>query len=126
MTRASLAILVAPLILTAAPVPFMFDDAQKFLQSYCQACHQGASPAGGFAIKDLAAAESIRSHSDRWSKLILRVSHGEMPPKSGPAIPLAEREAFLIWAGASVRAAVCSAGAPPERTPSRRLNREEY
>lgn len=126
MTRACLAILAAPFILTAEPAPFTFDDAQKFLHSYCQACHQGVSPAGGFAIRDLAAAESIRAQPERWNKLILRVSHGEMPPKSVPALPLAEREAFLTWAGSSVRAAVCSSGAPPERTPSRRLNREEY
>src|SRR5689334_9993759 len=118
MTRAYFALVAAPLILRAQPAQFTFDDAQKYLHSYCQACHQGAAPAGGFAISELAAKDSLQSQSDRWSKLILRVSHGEMPPKPVPAPPVAEREAFLAWAGSAVRTAVCSAGAPPERTPS--------
>jgi mono/diheme cytochrome c family protein len=126
MRWAYFAVVVLPRILGAQPAQFTFNDAQKYLHQYCQACHQGAAPAGGFAISELATKDTLQSQSDRWSKLILRISHGEMPPKSMPPPPVAAREAFLTWGGSAVRAAVCSAGAPPERTPYRRLNREEY
>jgi hypothetical protein len=105
---------------------FSFDDAQKFLKSNCQACHQGASPAGGFAMRELAGVDSLRAQSERWNKLVLRVRHGEMPPKGIPAPDLAAREAFLGWADSAIRAAVCSAGPTAGRTPVRRLNRDEY
>src|SRR5260221_141178 len=113
MTRAFFAVLAAPLILGAQPTQFTFDDAQKFLHSYCQACHQGAAPAGGFATSELALKDSLQSQSDRWSKLILRVSHGEMPPKSVPAPAAADREAFLAYAASAVHTACDSAGVPP-------------
>src|SRR5947209_8205163 len=98
MTWASLALLLSiPLSLSAQPAAYSFDDAQRFLQSNCQACHQGASPAGNFAVRDLAAPETLRTQSDRWNKLALRVRQGEMPPKAAPAPPLADRDRFVAW-----------------------------
>src|SRR5690349_15769809 len=117
MKRVYLAIVALPVIVRAQSVQFTFDDAQHFLHSYCQACHQGASPAGGFAITEVSAKDSLQSQSSRWNKLILRIGHGEMPPKPSPAPAAADREAFLAWAGSALRGAVCAAGASPERTP---------
>jgi hypothetical protein len=105
---------------------FGFDDAQKLLKAHCQACHQGASPAGGFATRDLAAADSLRTQSERWNKLVLRVRHGEMPPKGAGTVAVADREAFLGWADPAIRTAVCASGPTGGRTPVRRLNRDEY
>jgi len=126
VTRVCFAILLIPLALTAQPDHFTFDDGQKFLKSHCQACHQGSNPAAGFATRDLATADSLRIHSDRWNKLRLRVRLGEMPPKSAPAPAIADRERFLAWADSAIRTAVCSAGPTAGCTPVRRLNREEY
>src|SRR5690348_14252195 len=80
--------------LHAQPPRYSFDDAQAFLKTHCQGCHQGKAPAGGFAIQQLASPDTLRSETDRWNKLALRVRNGEMPPK-GAAAPLPEaREQF--------------------------------
>src|SRR5215831_12350071 len=127
MIRARLALLVSlPAALGAQTAAFSFDDAQRFLGANCRACHQGTSPAGGFALREIATAETMRTRPERWNKLALRVRHGEMPPKGAPAPPLADRERFLDWADSALRAAVCSAGSTPKPTPVRRLNRDEY
>jgi hypothetical protein len=118
--------LLLPVVALAQPAPFTFNDAQKLIASRCEACHRGASPAGGFATREIATPESLRTRSDQWNKVIVRVRNGEMPPKAAPAPTIAEREAFLAWADSSVRTAVCSSGATPGSTPVRRLNRAEY
>jgi mono/diheme cytochrome c family protein len=126
VTRASFAFLLIPIALPAQLTAFTFDDARKFLESHCQVCHQGANPAGGFAIRDLGTADTLSTQSERWNKLLLRVRHGEMPPKAAPSPAIAERERFLAWGDTAIRTAVCSAGSMPGCTPARRLNREEY
>jgi mono/diheme cytochrome c family protein len=126
MVRACFAVFLVPFAVMAQPAQFTFDDAQKFLRTSCQGCHQGANPAGGFTTRDLAGANSLRTQSERWNRLVLRVRHGEMPPKAAPAPALADRERFLEWADSAIRTAVCSGGPAAGRTPARRLNREEY
>ena len=34
----------------AAETSFTFTESQAFLQTYCRGCHEGKSPAGGFAL----------------------------------------------------------------------------
>lgn len=127
MTGARLAILMAiPAALGAQSAGFSFDDAQRFLKTHCHACHQGASPAGGFALQQVATAETLRTQPERWNKLALRVRQGEMPPKPIAALPVGERDRFLAWADPALRTAVCSAGPAAGRMPVRRLNRDEY
>ena len=126
MVRGCLAIVWFSVVLRAQPDSFAFDDAQRFLKSYCQACHQGSSPAGNFATREVAAVDTLRTQSERWNRLVLRVRHGEMPPKAAPAPAVADRERFLSWADTAIRAAVCSTGPTAGRTPVRRMNREEY
>jgi hypothetical protein len=119
-------LLAIPVVLGAQTASYSFDEAQRFLKSHCQGCHQGASAAGGFAINQVATAETMRTQAERWNKVALRVRHGEMPPKGAPAPAVADREQFLAWADGSLRAAVCASGPVPGRTPARRLNRDEY
>ena len=115
MTGARFAFFLAlPAALGAQSAGFSFDDAQRFLKSHCQACHQGSAPAGGFALSHVATAETMRTQPERWNRLALRVRHGEMPPKAAPAPAVEEREKFLAWADSSLRAAVCSAGSIAE------------
>lgn len=115
-----------PAVVCAQTAGYSFDEAQRFLKSNCQACHQGASPAGGFAVQQVATADSMRTRPEQWNKLALRVRHGEMPPKAAPMPPAADRERFLAWTDTTLRAAVCAAGPVAGRTPARRLNRDEY
>ena len=123
MTRGRFALLFSiPIALSAQS----FADGQTFLKSYCQACHQGSSPAGGFAVPEVGGVDSMRTAPERWQKLVLRLQNGEMPPKGAAAPPIAAREQFLAWANGALRAAVCASGPTAGRTPARRLNREEY
>src|SRR6266536_2662599 len=115
-----------PFTLGAQPGSYSFENAQQFLKQYCQGCHQGSSPAGGFDIQRISTAASIQSEAERWNKLAMRVKNGEMPPKVAPAPPVDQREQFTEWATASVRAVACSAGVLPGPSHIRRLNREEY
>jgi hypothetical protein len=105
---------------------YSFEDSQQFLKTYCQACHQGSSPAGGFHVQRIAAAATIGAEAGRWNKAAIRVRNGEMPPKGAPAPPMEQRERFTEWVSSSVRAAVCSGGVTPGPARIRRLNRDEY
>ena len=119
-------LMALPAILAAQPASFSFDDAQQFLKTHCQACHQGSAPAGGFPLQQIAGPTTIRSEAERWNKVALRVHNGEMPPKGFPVPPVDQREQFAQWVTTSVRKSICGAGATPGPAPIRRLNRDEY
>jgi len=122
----SATLLSFPAFLFAQATPYSFDDAQQFLKANCQACHQGAKPAGDFSLQQIAAADSLHTQAERWTKVALRVHNSEMPPKGLPAPPLEKREEFATFVTTSVREAACAAGPMPAHSPIRRLNRDEY
>lgn len=116
---------VAPL--TGAPAgDYSPQKAHLFLKTYCQACHQGKSPAGGFHVDRFETPSSFQSHPQKWTSLIHRVTNGEMPPKGAPAPTLDDRESFTSWAADSLRSQACAAGIVPGPSPIHRLNRDEY
>jgi len=117
-------LLLAGLAPCAAAGDFTYADAQSLLKRYCQTCHQGAAPAGGLAIAQLAAPGT--ENTARWTKLLLRVRNGEMPPKGMPAPPPEEREILLAWADQALHTAACANGLTPGPHLIRRLNRDEY
>src|SRR3954466_14085931 len=86
------AILIATRL--TAQESFSFDQAQSFLKTYCQACHQGKSAVGGFNLEAVNTPASLQSNAQKWTRLNLRVIHGEMPPKNAPAPTLDAREQF--------------------------------
>ena len=115
-------------VLTAgtATAGFTFEEGQGFLKTYCQGCHQGKSPAGGFAIQRVSTPESVHSETQKWSSLSARVRNGEMPPRGAPAPPIDQREQFTQWINTTLRADVCAAGITPGPSAIHRLNRDEY
>ena len=110
----------------ATPAGYSFDAAQSFLRTYCQACHQGKTPAGGFHLDRVGAKESLKTNPQKWTSLTTRVVNGEMPPKGSPAPPLDLREQFSKWVNINLRAEACATGIAPGRSLIRRLNRDEY
>lgn len=110
----------------SAQQPFTHSDAQQFLTTYCQACHQGSSGAAGFRIEDVSAIASFETEASDWGKLIQRVENGEMPPMGAAAPDLDTRERFTQWAQETLHASACSMGITPGRHSIRRLNRDEY
>src|SRR5207249_4280033 len=117
---------IAFLALPAFARDFGFPEAQALLKSYCEGCHRGASPAGGFSVAQVATPESLQTAAARWSKLTLRVRNREMPPAGTPALPPEEWQAFLAWVQPALRTAACQNGMAPGAYPMRRLNRDEY
>ena len=105
---------------------YSFDDAQAFLKSWCQACHQGNAPAGGFHVQKVEASDSLLTEQRRWTSLTNRVRNMEMPPKGSPAPSLDAREQFMRWADGALRAQACATGPAPGPAVTRRLNRDEY
>lgn len=120
-----LAVLLAASPVAAAP-DYGLEEAQTFLSSYCQACHQGEKPAAGFSSEHLGSIESFRQNPDEWTRLVARVANSEMPPKGAPAPDLDAREEFLNWVEATWRAQACAADVSPAPGMIRRLNRDEY
>ena len=110
----------------AAQDTYSFDHAQSFLKTYCQACHQGKSPAGGFNVQAVNSPATLESNPQKWTRLNTRIIHGEMPPKRAPAPNLDSREQFTKWVEESLRTAACSTGIKPGPAHIRRLNRDEY
>ena len=102
------------------------DEAHRFLATYCMACHQGKSAAGGLNLPTLIAANGLAANAARWSKIVVRVRNADMPPRGAPAPSLEAREQFADWTQAHLKAEVCESAPVPERVPLRRLNRSEY
>ncbi len=110
----------------AQPARFAFDDGQKFLKTYCLACHQGKSPAAGLNVTQLSTAESFRDRGPNWSTIYTRVRNSEMPPRGAPAPASEQRELFTTWVHDALKTEACADGITPGRAPLRRLNRTEY
>ena len=109
----------------AAP-GYTFEDSQKFLKTYCFACHQDTAPAGGFKTSRVSDAATLAADAHRWITLSARVKNGEMPPKGAPAPSSDLKEKFTGWVDTSVHTAVCASGLAAGRSIVRRLNRDEY
>jgi len=116
------------LMLLACPLlAYTFDEAQGFLNTYCQSCHSGKSPAAGFNLADVNAMPSLGRKADQWTRIAARVRNSEMPPpKTTPAPSLDQRETFVKWIDESLHAEACPAGPTAGFNPIRRLNRSEY
>ena len=112
--------------LNAQPENYSFENAQTFLKTYCQACHLGKSPAGGFHLQRVGAPASLQSDAQKWSSLNTRVRNGEMPPRGAPAPDIDQREQFTQWVNITLRAKACEGGITPGPAMIRRLNRDEY
>jgi mono/diheme cytochrome c family protein len=61
-------LMALPAILAAQPASFSFDDAQQFLKTHCQACHQGSAP------------ESARTTSEPSQEGVAVVAEPAVPP----------------------------------------------
>ncbi len=102
------------------------NEAHEFLTAYCTPCHHSKSPGGGLNVQALVAADQVASNAEKWSRIVVRVRNGEMPPRGAPAPAVEAREHFGNWAENRLKAEVCSAGTSPGPAPLRRLNRSEY
>jgi hypothetical protein len=105
---------------------YSFEQSQRFLKQYCQACHMGKTPAGGFHVEQVSSEASFGTAPAKWKSAATRVTNGEMPPKGAPAPALNVREDFSRWIEGELHRAACADGVGPGPALTRRLNRDEY
>jgi len=105
---------------------FSFGDARAVLETYCQSCHQGKSPAAHLDLTRYKTIDGVSTEPQVWSRIYQRVRDGSMPPKGMPAPAADQRERMAAWIETTMRASICSAGPLPGPAPIRRLNRSQY
>ncbi len=103
-----------------------FEEAQRFLKTYCVSCHGAKAGAGGLSSTHFASPESLQKNPHKWEAILTRVRNSEMPPKGAPSPSMDGREAFTGWVHDSLIAQACSDGMVPGPAPVRRLNRSQY
>src|SRR5688500_18891257 len=113
------------LVTAYAAEPYSFADAQAFMKTYCQKCHDGRG-VGGFGLQRVGATASLRAEPQKWASAATRVRNGEMPPKGSPAPTLDEREVVTDWVDKTLRTEACATSVTPGPAPLRRMNRDEY
>jgi hypothetical protein len=94
-------------------------DAQPFLEFYCQECHDEASKKGQVRLDGLGAYRD--GHEQLWTRVHEQVRSGEMPPEDKAQPTAAERTRFLEWIASQARTQVQTGAGS-----TRRLNRREF
>lgn len=99
---------------------------RSFLEQHCLDCHNADNAKGCLRLDTLtpefASVEEFRT----WTKVLDRVSTGEMPPKKSPRPTKAEQELFLTQLHEQLLAADHSFQPPPGSLTLRRMNRSQY
>ncbi len=66
----------------------------QLLRQQCADCHTGDSPSGAFDLDKLGESLDDPKTLSTWTRILDRVSAGEMPPKDADALPEAEKQRF--------------------------------
>jgi mono/diheme cytochrome c family protein len=114
-----------------APSPQVFAQVKtpagraKFVQTYCQGCHNAKAKAGGLVLEGVDTA-NLAGNDETWEKVIRRLGAGEMPPRT------AFRHPDPAVAQTLVASLIADLDGPARKKPFagrtvvRRLNRTEY
>jgi len=97
----------------------------SFLERHCAACHSEHDAEAGFDLAGLALEADSPAGDRRWTTLIDRVAHGEMPPADAEQPTPADRERFLTAAGGWLTDAIRDRDTRLGRVHGRRLTRRE-
>ena len=121
--------LLGAVALTSGAAAAPYDDVVRpLLRAHCASCHQGDSPAGGFAVETLVGlpeAETL-AERERWEKVGLRLRAGEMPPQGATQPSPDQVRQTTEWIAASYERLDRTQPIEPGRVTARRLNRVEY
>ena len=102
-------------------------QANEYLDTYCDRCHNDLRMSGGWSLSDIDVTEIADGQNlEAWEKILRMTRGGEMPPPQRKTQPSdEERTSFAGWLRASLDARA-EAAPDPGRATIRRLNRAEY
>ena len=118
----ALAGIAATSICTAAEAPAV---GRAFFQMYCVDCHGPDAEEGRFRADTLAGQFETTASGVQWSRVIMRLEAGEMPPPGSPR-PTPDESRQLLLAAKEQLAKAARQLRPAGRVRIRRLNRLEY
>lgn len=110
-----------PVELTAAD-----DAARATMTTYCADCHDRDAKKGGLDLTALTWPPTNVSRLVQWTRVIDRITSGEMPPAKKPQPSAEERQALVHWLDAGLIAAETDVRRGSGRATQRRLTRDEY
>jgi hypothetical protein len=110
----------------AAPADPFRGVARPFLERHCTRCHDAKERAGELDLAAFADAAAVADAPDVWTKVLDKVTQGEMPPEDEPRPSAEEVRAFAAWIKQTTGRAAASGPIDPGRVTVRRLNRAEY
>ncbi|MFO0868780.1 MAG: DUF1592 domain-containing protein [Pirellulales bacterium] len=96
------------------------------LQQHCLACHAGPQAKGDLDLERLGTDLTDDPTAARWSRVVQRLSAGEMPPEDRPRLTAEETRTATQGIQQALRAARRDQRAREGRVTWRRLNRVEY
>jgi len=109
---------LAPAFGADAPAAF----GSEFAATYCQSCHGGGNPTGGFRADPSAHEFRDGKSREQWARAAALVNARLMPPRQAPQPPADLRERFL----SEVQDLLASGEPEPSDGLVRRMNRIEY
>ncbi len=118
---------VSLILMMTSSVIFSADHiADKIIKTFCLDCHDGEVKKGGLDLSTLTWPPSTASGLGEWTRVVDRVTSGEMPPakKSQPSAD--ERQALVHWLDQGLLTADKNLRRDVGRATQRRLTRGEY
>lgn len=103
-----------------------FAQATSALSQACSDCHSADAEEGGFSLEELADAQSLSDHFERWQRVRQRIADHSMPPADSAPLDAATRDQLDAWIHSASLAAVCGSGPAAGPPMLRRMTRYEY
>lgn len=123
------ALTLSCVLCAAAPTADADDDSlaarSAFLESHCQACHEGDEAEAGLDLSNLGVDLADSVTEKRWVRIVDRVRAGEMPPKDFEPPPASEKDAFLHSTGEWLKSSQLDRHRKLGRVQARRLTRKQ-
>lgn len=102
------------------------ETVKPFVETYCAACHSGASPAAQFDLRKYATLPTVVGDIDHWSTVRLRLSSGTMPPKAMKQPDSESRQKVIAWIDELRKSEARKNAGDPGTVLATRLSNSEY
>jgi hypothetical protein len=111
---------------TAAPRSEMPEKHRAFFESYCVECHGEKKQKGKVRLDNISFSVDSLENAERWSKVLLAINSGEMPPEDAKQPEKGHKADFLEALSQTMVAARKALTDQGGKITMRRLNRREY